>query len=707
MHPVTLVFALHNHQPIGNFDSVLEEACDLSYRPFLEVMAKHPGVRFTQHWTGTLLEWLVRHKPALIELMRELVRRGQLELLTGAYYEAVLPVIPDPDRRGQIRKLSDTLERLFGVTPRGMWLAERVWEQQLVPSLAGAGVEFVVVDDTHFRNAGLMERDLTGYHITEEGGTTLRVFPIDKTLRYTVPFRPVGDTLQYLRRASASGTGSVVVHADDGEKFGVWPKTYASVFTEGWLEEFCTMLDEQSAWVRTAHFADVLDSRPPRGSVYLPAASYAEMMKWALPAPAFGTLDRYEKMMKERGETEEYGMFVRGGTWRGFLAKYPEANHMHKKMLRVAARVDRLRRDGDVPQNVLDHLWAGQCNDPYWHGVFGGLYLPNLRFPVYRNLLLAEREMDRLEKAAPLRVEETDFDCDGANEVLVESSPLNLYLRPSSGGSLVELDHKPLAFNLLDILTRREEGYHARLLTEGEHRRADAAVHDGVLVKEEGLHRHLHVDWYRRASLLDHFLGDDATLEGFAACRYTELGDFVNQPYEHAVNLVPRKQVEVRFSRSGALWQEGVPHRVTVEKTLRYHAGADEYTVDYLVRNDEPAPVDVRFAVEFQAGLMAGDAHDRYYLIDGAAPEDRRLRSRGESDGVTSVKLVDEWLGLETEFRFDRPALLWRFPIETVSLSEAGFERLYQSSTVLPQWRFRLEKEFRVSVRQAVRALVR
>ncbi|MGB4289887.1 MAG: alpha-amylase/4-alpha-glucanotransferase domain-containing protein, partial [Dethiobacteria bacterium] len=37
-----------------------------------------------------------------------------------------------------------------------------------------------------------------------------------------------------------------------------------------------------------------------------------------------------------------------------------------------------------------------------------------------------------------------------------------------------------------------------------------------------------------------------------------------------------------------------------------------------------------------------------------------------------------------------QPALLWRMPVETVSLSEAGLERSYQQSLILPRWDFQL-----------------
>ena len=701
MKTIAFSFAVHNHQPIGNLEKVFEEAYRHSYEPFLDVLKRHPAVKFTQHWTGPLLEWLHNRHPAFIEEMRELVKRGQLELLTGSYYEAILAIIPEEDRVGQILKLSDAIHKLFNVVPRGMWLAERVWEQQLVSSLAKAEVEFVVVDDTHFRQTGLNDEQLLGYYVTEDQGATLKVIPIDKTLRYTIPFRALDETRRYLQGVASDHRGRVVVHADDGEKFGVWPKTYAEVFKKGWLKAFCGFLEEQQSWVQTVHLEEVVDAFPPLGRIYLPTASYSEMMKWVLTPAPFLQLERFEKRLKDDGLEDEGAMFVRGGFWRNFLSKYPEANHMHKKMLRVAKRARMLEHRRKVGRQVFDHLWAGQCNDPYWHGVFGGLYLPNLRFPVYHHLLRAEAALDRLEGSRGVNVGSTDFDCDGAEEILMESRILNLYFKPATGGSLVELDYKPAAFNLLDIISRREEGYHRRLLVTRSGNEHAGNPHDELEVKELGLEKHLNFDWYRHASLIDHFFAAGTTLESFAQCKYLEEGDFVNQPYEAEIARKGR-EVVVTLTRDGAVWRNDTPHRLEVQKCVRYRDGDSFYRVEYEITNRESAPVELWFGVEFNVGLMAGDAHDRSYDIEGRVLADRRLRSSGAETGVSAFRLVDEWLGLETGFQLSIPATLWRCPIETVSLSEAGLERVYQSSTLVPHWRFKLERSFTVNIEQSV-----
>ena len=700
MNSIQFTFAVHNHQPIGNFDSVFEEAFQRCYRPFIDVLDRHPSIKFTQHWTGPLLEWLVKTHPEFIERLHAMVRRGQLELLTGAYYEAILAVIPERDRIGQIKKLTAALRSRFGTSPTGLWLAERVWEQQLTSSLVRAGVRSVIIDDTHFRHAGLREEQLLGYYVTEEQGETLSVLPINKMLRYTIPFRSVQETVEYLGRSASAEGRNFVLHADDGEKFGVWPKTYTSVYEEGWLESFCAMLTQQSAWIRTVHIEEVLAGTPPLGRIYLPAASYHEMMKWALDAHAFTHLERFEEALKESGLLESGGAFVRGGFWRNFLAKYPEANQMHKKMLRISRRCESVGTHGGVSARVLDHLWAGQCNDAYWHGVFGGLYLPNLRYPVYHNLLQAEAALDHAQKLPALRVESTDFDCDGFPEILLESDLLNLYFKPSDGGCLIELDYKSAGINFLDIVSRREEGYHRRLLEQDRYREKQN-IHEGVLAKEEHLEQHLTVDWYRRASYQDHFLGLGATLESLARCHYPELGDFVNQPYV-ARSEKHGDEILITLERNGAIWEGESHHRLTVRKVVRYVAGARQFTVDYTVINREPEPREIWFAVECNTGLMAGDAHDRYCRIPGRTLQDTRLRASGEEKSVDEVELVDEWLKVRTGWRLSRPATLWRYPIETVSLSEQGFERLYQSSTTLFHWKTILVDEFTVRLTQFV-----
>ncbi|HEX9614092.1 MAG TPA: alpha-amylase/4-alpha-glucanotransferase domain-containing protein, partial [Bacteroidota bacterium] len=647
MKTINLVIGIHNHQPIGNFDHVFSHAHDHSYKPFLDVLERYPKVRIAQHYTGILLDWLKSNKPGLLQQVRRLVKSGQVEIMGGAYYEAILSVIPDEDKMSQLDRLRKAVKKEFGTEPTGMWLAERVWEQHLTRFIADAGLQYIVIDDTHFKYAGFCDEELHGYYVTEEQGRTVCIFPISKVLRYTVPFQPVQKTIDYLRSIATEDGTRVAVFADDGEKFGVWPKTYDHVYKAGWLDEFFRALSENSDWIKILQFHEAVETIKPVGRTYLPNASYAEMMHWALPTHHVTLYEEFEHYLKDNGVLEKYESFFKGGFWRNFLAKYSETNNMHKKMMRVSSEARRLQAEGKkVPAGTMEKIWASQCNDAYWHGVFGGMYLPVLRYPVYHNLISAEADMDRIRKKKTASVDVCDFDCDGKHEVLVETPMLDCYVKPDEGGKVFELDFKPISLNLLDIVSRREEGYHRKLLQNSQKKNGDGqvtSIHDIVSMKEEGLEKHLHYDWYRRGSLIDHFLGSGTTLEALWQCQYPEEGDFVNQPY--VAHVGRSGGASVQLVRNGAIWRDGKPHKLRVQKTLHIDAGNAQIQTKYKIHNSEQTPVSLWFGVEFNVGLQAGDAADRYYYIPGRALDDARLRSKGEITDAAVVGLRDEWLG--------------------------------------------------------------
>src|SRR5438309_7070373 len=120
------------------------------------------------------------------------------------------------------------------------------------------------------------------------------------------------------------------------------------------------------------------------------------MEAWALPPAAARRLAVLELDLGEARMAGPEGALVRGSHWRNFLAKYPESNRMHKKMLALS----RLCRERGDPPLARRAIGRAQCNDAYWHGVFGGLYLPHLREAIWRELARAEAELRREEALA-------------------------------------------------------------------------------------------------------------------------------------------------------------------------------------------------------------------------------------------------------------------------------------------------------------------
>ena len=226
---ISLALAIHNHQPVGNFGWVFAEIYGQAYLPMLEALERHPGVRLSLHYTGPLLEWLQAERPEFIDRLRALVERDQVEVLGGGHFEPVLASLPKRDRIGQLTRMGDELEALFGRRPRGAWLAERVWEPDLPTALVDGGYEWTILDDAHFRAAAIPEEDLWGPYTTEDQGEILTVFGTEQGLRYRIPFRAVDDVIGYLRDHATEDGSRVGMMGDDGEKFGAWPTTYRTL----------------------------------------------------------------------------------------------------------------------------------------------------------------------------------------------------------------------------------------------------------------------------------------------------------------------------------------------------------------------------------------------------------------------------------------------------------------------------------------------
>jgi alpha-amylase len=685
---INLILGCHSHQPIGNFGHVFEEAYHKSYLPFVDVLEKFPDVHVTLHYTGPLLDWLVEHQPAFVERLAALAASGQVEIMGGAYYEPLLCAIPERDSLAQIDRMSAFCEKHFGQRPRGMWLTERVWEPHMPRILAQAGIEYTAVDDTHFLCSGHTHEDLYGYWITEDEGLPVKVFPILADLRYMIPFQEVHKSIDYLREcATEDGSRCAVIH-DDGEKFGIWPGTHTHVYENRWLENFFEALSENSDWLHCQTYSEYMAKSGALGRTYLPTASYHEMMAWSLPPEMQRRLDRVEQIASGTEAADDFKIFLRGGFWRNFLAKYPESNNIQKRMLRISRDLDRLdAQDSPAMEEARKLLHQGQCNCAYWHGVFGGLYLNHLRTGLYEKLIAAQTIIDDLCHSNDKWVSTTteDFDGDGRDEIFLENNKMSLALSPEDGGTLFELDFKDPCFNFLNTLSRRDELYHDALrggnVDLGQENSGDQSIHDLAKVKEDGLEKLLVYDPYRRSSLRDRFLAMDTTAEDLWACREREFGDFATGSY-----CAKTAGGRVTLVRQGYLML-GKPLKVRVQKTLRVDPCASSVEILYDIANMSDTAFEALFGVEFGINLLAGDAHDRYYRSDEKDLGRPRLGSRGCEAALSHLALRDEWMGVEFGLRLDEPAQIYRFALDTVSQSEGGQERIYQGSIVIPCWR--------------------
>ena len=634
---VSLLFGVHAHQPAGNFEHVIDDAHARCYRPFLETVHRYPQFRLSVHFSGWLLDYLLRRYPEDMAKLREMVARGQVEMFGGGDTEPVLASIPERDRRSQLAALSNRLHGSLGQRPSGAWLTERVWESSVASSLAESAIRYVTVDDYHFLCAGRRNEELTGYFSTEESGSRLDLFPISEALRYRIPFSTAPEAIQYLESLATEDGAAAAIYFDDIEKLGIWPETYQWVYEKQWLKQFIEGVIASPS-IEPALYRDFHGGQRTRGVVYLPTTSYIEMNEWTLDAER---ADRFADLVKQEKDHHRYETtkpFLRGGIWRNFMSRYAEANWMHKRMQQLSARVADLGTRATARMRELLHL--SQANDAYWHGLFGGIYLPHLRRAVWNAIVELEGLLDR---AAPRDRAVLDLDLDGCDEFFIGNELLQAVIRDDGLGAIHELDAYRLRHNFGDTLARRAEHYYRKIR---EHRAAQDEHHG------EGI-----ASAHDRVNFRHPVSPEDLEPDGVARVLFVDR--------QHG-QLVRYRRPSVQDARVELL-ADGIVKTISID--------GNRLNVEY--RNagaDKPLETEVNLAMPSCDGFLGR------YVVNGEVSGGFGQPCAWQN--ITTLALEDGVLGGKVVLTTDRPVTIHAAPHKTVSQSEDGFEKIMQAVTL-------------------------
>lgn len=627
-----LIFTVHNHQPVGNFDHVIREAFEKSYKPFIDLVfdLKYPKVCF--HFSGILYDWLEKNEPYCLDKIKEMVFRNQIEILSGGYYEPILGVIPERDRISQIKKLNDYINKKFNFSPKGIWLTERVFNPTIPKTLYDCGMEYVVIDDTHLLTSGVEESEVNDCFVTEYESKKIKIFTINHNLRYLIPYKEPYKTVEYIN----SFKEGIFVMADDGEKFGLWPESHKLVYDEKWLYNFFETIKNSN--IDMARFLDVSD-RKPKKLVYVPNTSYFELSQWALSAEDGNKIEEFRK-----NAPADLKKFIRGGFFENFFTKYRQSNLIHKRSYLVSELV--AKNYDSCAENFL-HM--AQCNCGWWHGVFGGVYLPHIRAAVYENLLKAQKIL--FDKSRDnIKTDISDIDVDGNEEIIIETKNNFFIFSPYYGGSVTEFSSKNKFVNYSCVMERKKEAYHLKPAKD---------------INGNDINKNFDYfyDWHNRVMLLDHFVNPSNGLADFSKARYGEQGDFIPQPYSYDLKFSNSK-AELSFNRSGVVWDGNKKLNFSIFKKVLIEREKDGFSVKYSIKNESETEGFVNFVSEFPFFFSSFDS----------APfkEEKDVREYVFNDPVRG----------KIKLSFSIPIKLWIIPLETVSNSESGIEKTYQGSVV-------------------------
>lgn len=652
----SLLFGIHCHQPIDNFDWVILDAIERSYKPFFQILEDFPQFKISVHFSGSLLEFIEKNDKELFKLMQTL--SSQIEFFSGGYYEPVLASIPSNDRIGQIKQLNSYIKKHFNQTPKGLWLTERVWDNAVLKDIKSCGIEYVIVDDYHINTSSPNKKELNGYFLTEEAGEPLALFPISQKLRYAIPFYSLEDTKGILNEFKNDDGKNAAIIFDDGEKFGIWPKTYETVYEKEWLKDFMTQtLEDENIKVQT--FNQYYNENAPITLTYLPTVSYFEMSEWSLNA------EDTKKLELLAQENPDNLRFLRGGTWKNFITKYQESNWIHKRFIELSKK-----QIND--KNYIQNLYKSQCNDVLWHGVFGGIYLPNLRDNAYKYIIECEKILNS-------KKEKIDIDMDGSLEYKYNTGEMLTIVSSKNGGQIFELDLLDKNFNLQNTLTRYEEAYHKNIEVkipdekkpeqgQEEETNEPSTIHENQLSVEQDISTDY--DWYMKKSVIDHITHKDITIEEFEANLFNEYGDFANQPYE----VTKSSKKKLNLKRNGGIYKNGAKEETSITKKYLFKKSTIELSCDIETSFDDGEHLylqewNLHFAniEDLFFNSVRLDMNEQYSNLEVIADE---------------LRIYDKYLDKTLLFKFDEKIKLFITTLNSISQSEQGVDITNQGVTL-------------------------
>jgi alpha-amylase len=655
MKKLKLVLGVHSGQPVGTSEEQFEQAYQYSYKPFLTVLYKYPKVKTAIHFSGVLLEWFESSHPEYMMLINEMVKRRQVELIGGGFYSPALPIIPSKDRVGQLEQLTTYIRRRFGKRPRGCWITEGVWEPALASTIKSSGMEYLFLDDIYFEQAGIGKEELYSPFVTDDQGKSVIVLPLHNDF-ITSAFDVSAQ--EYMRRLVELKTNEgeserILSVMWNGEYFYANPDRYEDFFSErGWLEQFLFKLSEHAQDVQTILPGKYLRGGAPFRRIYFPGSLNVES-DTGLQSDC-----GQQRLATATGRREINSYFRKN------IVHYPESGRLYGKMMYVHLIVGQVRRDRSRKKTAKEESWKGQGHDPFWHGPGGGIYDNRLRKAAYARLIEAEKTT-REKGIFSTTVNVIDIDLDGADEYLYQGQFINAYVH-RRGGSLFELDYVVTSWNYQDVMARYREPYH----DEKDEKNG--------------------IDTAPRSSFVDHFFYGDTKLEDLLNGSAREKCDFADSFYYPEKVDKDHKDLELDTHKwlhdAGG---EGQGSWLHLHKYFDFQKNS--INVTYTLHPEKGKSAKGLFATELNLSFPESDKDKLVYTITSEDDTSTEVL-----DGKIDFKQVKELAIHDRENKTlitltpSDTAMLWTYPVYSVTMRYGEKRRMYQGSCYIFLWKCEL-----------------
>ncbi len=410
---------LYHSKPLGTPKEELEYALYHCYRPLLTYVYTKIQVKLSLHLSGNIFEWLENQYPEINMLIQDLMKRGQLELVGGGFYDPAFPFIPVKDRGMQIEMLNTYLRKRFGKKPQGALISEHFWHPSLITTLNSCDISYVITFDPDEKVRRRREEAWYEPYRMVDAGKSMVIIPASNSMSSMVPKKSPDEVTAALAEAvnrSESRSANLLVSADD-------------LITGFMLSDVGSMIEYiDDLFTLLLHYGSV----PVLLSEQLKSCSQGfDYLKsgWYHPSVIHDPYWDFHDVLK----------------------RYPESYHAYCRMHYLQRLIAGIRKDRSRKKSADNEVLKSQSSQFFWSSAAGGIYRNVLRKEQHRSFIEAEK-MTRERGVFSTSLSCYDMDFDGKDEYIYRGKNIFVVI-DRKGASLKELDYLVTSWNYQDTFT--------------------------------------------------------------------------------------------------------------------------------------------------------------------------------------------------------------------------------------------------------------
>ncbi len=644
---LNLLLGIHSHISEDLFSNNNGSNILTKYLDLVEALEKNQYVKANIHFSGNTLTILDKKTSNFTSNISKLLQENRLELIGGGLFEPLFPFIPKEDRQTQLSLMNRLLNHLFAYTPHGAWTTEFAWEPSLAYDFAKSKAQYTCLPKEYFSLVGLDEIDLSGYFVTEDEGRKLSIFPITFSVEDLIKEFTPEEVIKNITSNSEQNS-LVVLFCHDLNQNNLQ-----------WLLSFIKLINDNSTNIKSNLFSEYFLNNKPQGRIYLPSTN-----KFS------------------HNDTEAF--------WKQSLLDCFEANLLHKKMLRVSKKINsakegksRFKVIKEMLTQAQELLLKGQSNDTYLTNNSDGIYQPTKRHNAYKNLIQAENLIDNASRHSTkwIQVSELDYDCDGNDEIIVETETNIIYISPHMGGTILEHDFRPRCLNVTNVFS--EEQRHKKIKKQ-RNRETEAKL-----------------------TLVDHFLDKNTLLEDCLSKNLKHLTNKIINPYLVEKIKAKEETCKVELKLNTQLNYNNTTNEVELIKQINLRSGESSIVFDYSLVNKSEKSIETLFAIEFNLNTSTYLDPNSYFYLNGN-PQNKtnspHLDSIEQINEIKQISVKSNVHNLNLTISCNKSFHVFRYPIKLIYNEVDKDESIFQGVTILLNWPLVLEPNlpWTVSLKQDI-----